>query len=420
VTIFALKTDGPPVIAFETSAAAGPDQDMVGAPNDLAVMPDGGHVVLRSEFELALIELAPSGPQVSWRTPMPGLLNQSMDTVEVTETRIATISCPTLPWGQVDVFDLAGRRYTDSLANSPHDLAITPSGDFLLVRWELGVSRYDLRIPPRIGAQLYKGTKFEVSTHTGWQAGLDSIEVTDDRAAALFRNGQTTSVQVIDLEAWSEVAEFDLADEPTDLALTPDGTRLVVAGLKSFQVFDLRSNTITLSHKAAPGSGGYVPWSDGVVADDDHALAWGAYGAQQGWISVVDLFSQPASSCAGFPNSVGQLASTHATGSASVASNELTVWGTGLPASTPAMLVYGDGTQTVPFGHGFSCVAGTTYRFAPSASQADGIFSQPVDVNGSPQMGGAITSGSTWNFQVLYVDGRIRSAADALTITFVP
>jgi hypothetical protein len=41
-------------------------------------------------------------------------------------------------------------------------------------------------------------------------------------------------------------------------------------------------------------------------------------------------------------------------------------------------------------------------------------------VTGAPATGGAITAGSTWNFQFLYRDGRARRTTDAATVTFLP
>jgi len=228
-------------------------------------------------------------------------------------------------------------------------------------------------------------------------------------------------VRVYDIgdDALTQVGRFTMSDEPTDLTLTPDGTWMIVTGIFRFLVIDLRTNTLILEHNT-PGSFGFVPWSDGTVADDDHALAWGVHGSQSGWVAVVDLFSQPASYCRAEPNSLGLPAQVHATGSASVAANDLTVWGTGLPASTPAVLVYGDGQGFTPFGQGFSCVAGSVNRFPLGTSQPEGILGQTVDVTGPPSTGGAITAGSTWNFQVLYQDGRTRNTTDGLTVTFVP
>jgi len=297
VTIFALRTDsGVPAIAYETVAAAGPDQDLQGAPSDLAITPDGRYVALRSEFEVALFRLRAAGPGPVWRKPPlanpGGLGNATMDTIAVTDTRIATIT----RWSnggvgaQVDVFDLAGNQAADRIVGDPHDLAITPSGERLIVRTSSGAALYDLGARPAGGNLPQLDSAVAMSTHTGWSAGLDSIEVSRKRAAMLFRTGTSTDVRVFDISAdtLNQVGRFTLPDEPTDLALTPNGRRLVVTGLHHLQVFDLRTNTLMLDHDV-PGNLGYVPWSDGTVADDARALTWGVNGDQLGWVAVVDL-----------------------------------------------------------------------------------------------------------------------------------
>lgn len=428
ITIFSLRHDGgpAPVIAFETSAAAGLGRDLDGAPSDLMITPDGQYVAVRSEFEVALYDLAGHAAGPVWRAvpaQNPGSLgNASMDTLVATNSRIATIT----RWSQggvgaqLDLFDLAGNQLMQRFVGDPHDLAVTPAGNRLLVRTSSGAELFDLDVDPSVGPLVSLASTSAQSTHTGFGAGLDSLEVTDTTAAMLFRKNSTTSVRVYDISAdtFDLTFKYTLPDSATDLDLTPDGTRLVVSADHSVEVLDLRLGAPVLSQSFS--GAGPVPWSDGVVVNNDQALAWGVHGFDLGWVATLDLFSAPVTYCEAQNNSTGSAAHIHGTGSASITSNDLNLWATGLPAAAPAMLVYGDGQSATPFGHGTSCVAGTVFRFPLGAGQANGTLGEVVNVTGAPATGGAITAGSTWNFQFLYRDGRTRRTTDAVTVTFLP
>ena len=349
-----------------------------------------------------------------------------MDNVVITNDRVATV------WSQggsvgavVNLFDFAGNQVQSSLPGGPHDLVVTPATNrFWLVRTSSGAALYDLGAAPAAGSWAPLDFAAGNSTHTMWAAGLDSLAATDARAVGLFRINNATSVQVWDLvnDQLDPLAFLQLPEPPLDLAITPDGTRAVLAGNSYLQVLDLRTGAVTLGADVVGGvTSTYVPWCDGVVANDTHALAFG-YDVwfQSGWVAVVDLFSEPESYCAGGTNSVGAAASIFASGSASVGMNDLLLWSAELPPSKLAAVIYGDGQQQLPFGSGFSCVGGTIYRFPLQPVQANGVFFQAVDASGPAKLGGAVTAGSTWNFQVLYRDDGSTNTTDGLSVTFMP
>ena len=193
----------------------------------------------------------------------------------------------------------------------------------MCVRTSSGAALYDLGAAPATGSWAPLDFAAGNSTHTTWAAGLDSLAATDARAVGLFRINNATSVQVWDLvnDQLDPLAFLQLPEPPLDLAITPDGTRAVLAGNSYLQVLDLRTGAVTLG--AGRHRGGitstYVPWCDGVVANDTHALAFGFerfVAGPAGWVAVVDLFSEPESYCAGGTNSVGAAASIFASGSA--------------------------------------------------------------------------------------------------------
>jgi hypothetical protein len=427
VTVMGLRQSpgGVTNVVYETSAAAGPDQDLVGAPSDLVLIGDGSRVAVRSEFEVAVFELNGAQSTALWRKApqaSPGPLgNATMDTIAANGHRIATIT----RWSnggigaQLDLFDFAGNQVSSRFVGDPHDLAFTPSGERLVVRTSSGAELFDANTDPSLGTLASLASKSASAVFTGWSAGLDSVELTDTHAVMLFRQNSYTEVHVENIEQDTFASEgvFDTNEEATDLRLTPDGTRAIVSADTSLLVIDLRSQAVALNHDLV-GAGPF-PWSDGVATDNDHALVWGVNGVQGGWVATVDLFSQPDSFCQPLPNSTGAIAGQHATGSASIAANDMTLWATDLPAGQRVGFLYGSGKVHAPFGDRRNCLTGTVYRF-PLMRAHTGIVSQGVDFTGPAQIGGAATAGSTWHFQAMYQDGRKLYTTPGLTIDFVP
>jgi hypothetical protein len=426
VTVFELHPagGGPPAIALETGAAIA---DLAGNGRDLAISPDGSHVAIRADDEVALFDLGGAAALLAWRKPPLGAFGpyaDAMDDIEATDDRVVTIGPTAGGTGTlVDLFDFAGNQVQSSLPGVPHDLVVTPSTNRLLVRTHKGAALYDLGAGPGAGwapLDLAPGN----ASHTSWGAGLDSLAATDTAAVGLFRNNQSTAVQVWDLsnDTLAPLASLSMPEPPLDLAITPDGTRAVLAGNSYVQVIDLRSRAVTLGADVVPPiTTTYFPWCDGVVADDTHALAFGYDTCFQcGWVAVLDLFAEPQDYCAGGVNSTGAVASVFASGSASIASNDLVLWSAGLPPGKLAAVIYGDGQQQLPFGSGFACVGGALHRFPIQPIQADGVLFRAVDATGPAQLGGAVAAGTTWNFQVLYRDAGATNTTGGLSVSFLP
>ena len=434
VTVFELRPagGGPPAIVFETvDSPTLSNRDFDGFASDIAISPDGSHVAIRAEFEVGLISLAGPGTALVWRkvpSGNPGSLGAAtLDTLVITNDRVATLG----RWSnggvgaQLDLFDYAGNGQRHRFVGDPHDLTVTPTTNRLLTRTHQNVLLFDLGVNLTVPGSLKPLDEGAGNgSHTSWGAGLDSIEATDERAVALFRNQDVTLVEIFDIsqDLVDPIASLQMPEPPIDLMITPDRSRVVLAGNSYVQVIDLRTNAITMGADVVFGvTQAYVPWCDGVVVNDTHALAFGYDTCFQcGWVAVVDLFSDPLSYCSAGVNSTGAAAAIFPSGSASVAANDLTLWSSELPASKVAAVIYGDGQQQTPFGLGNACVAGTTYRFPLRKVQADGTLSQVVDVTGPARLGGAITAGTSWNFQLLYRDAGNTNATDGLSVTFVP
>jgi len=131
--------------------------------------------------------------------------------------------------------------------------------------------------------------------------------------------------------------------------------------------------------------------------------------------------------CIGQANSTGVGGSISATGSGSVAANDMTVRADGMPPTQPGLFFYGPEQAIVPFGNGFRCVgAGSAgiARLGVEVSSAAGILLHNVDMTSPPTLATQITGGSTWNFQAWYRDpaagGAFFNLSDGLEVSFAP
>jgi hypothetical protein len=126
------------------------------------------------------------------------------------------------------------------------------------------------------------------------------------------------------------------------------------------------------------------------------------------------------SECQTSPNSAGPGATLSALGGASLAANDLTLLGAGLPAGALAHVVSGQQAGVAPLGSGLRCIAGSVLRL-PGVLSADaaGALQVPLDMEAAP-LGGLVTAGSTWRFQLWYRDGAALNTSDALAVVFCP
>jgi len=130
----------------------------------------------------------------------------------------------------------------------------------------------------------------------------------------------------------------------------------------------------------------------------------------------------------GCSNSTGGGAFLTATGTASVAADDLTLTASGLPSNQNGILFMGDTAVVLTFGDGYRCAGGSLYRFSVQNSGAFGSFGQSgiagySAVNFPPS--GHITAGQTWNFQAWYRDpggpcGNNFNLSNAVAATFAP
>ncbi len=434
VTIWDLHpASGAPAIILETGV--GLEGDLRGAPHDVAITPDGLHAVVRSEQGLGVWALAGGSATrvlAGGLSGTPGPFEDTaVDSVEVTDAlavTLANVANAPLPLTQVEVVTWAGTRYYGRIEGLPHDLAVTSDGTRALVRTGAGVALYDLAALPPSGDLVPADWIDAPSATTGYQSGLDSVAVSDEFAVTL-----THAPNLQDTRAWFwsiargrlELLSSTLIpnSRPTDVVITPDARRAVVAGTGSLSVFHLGSGGRTFEHHPV-GPNAYYQWCDGAAASADHAVGIGQWGSQAGWIDLVRTAPFAARYCTALPNSTGRTASILAMGDASVAHNSLKLCVDGAPARTRGRFVYGPTQVQLPFGDGVQCVGGLTFGLRFLETNAAGSGFLPVNYGAQTSPAGIVLPGSTWNYQFLFLDqassGFGFNSSDALSIVFVP
>ena len=146
-----------------------------------------------------------------------------------------------------------------------------------------------------------------------------------------------------------------------------------------------------------------------------------------GDFTITSSCTAPVSYCATSPNSVGAGATISHIGSIGIATNDLEVQVNDAPAGQLGLFYYGSGQVQVPFGNGLRCVSGTVVRLGPPVQvNLNGNKKRALDFTQAPLNSGpgAITPGSTWNFQFWYRDpaagGSSFNLSDGLSVTFCP
>lgn len=168
-----------------------------------------------------------------------------------------------------------------------------------------------------------------------------------------------------------------------------------------------------------------------VSLDGDRAVV-GAHGdaVNGGLAGAAHSFSTPGDAynfCSTLPNSSGAAASLCASGSTSVAADDLVLLAHGVPAFEPGIFYYGPfDLLGSPFGDGLRCVGGpvgTIVRVFPfSFADSSGVMASPIP-NSIP-VHNQITAGVTLHFQAWFRDLAAGQSgfnlSDGMAITFTP
>jgi len=135
--------------------------------------------------------------------------------------------------------------------------------------------------------------------------------------------------------------------------------------------------------------------------------------------------------CMTAPNSAGSGSLISSTGTTSIANNDFALVAVGAAPNQFGLFYYGGGQIQAPFGDGFRCVgagAQGTYRINPAqSSDGAGMFTRAFNFTAPPfdAGGGAVTAGSSWNFQYWFRDpagpgGAGFNLSDGLNAVFQP
>ncbi len=108
--------------------------------------------------------------------------------------------------------------------------------------------------------------------------------------------------------------------------------------------------------------------------------------------------------CVANDNSTGAPGSITALGTPSVSANDWTLRASSCPPGQFGLFFYGQNQNQVPFGDGRRCVDGQIFRLPAVPISPAGEATWALDFAAPPQPEGAITPGSTWNFQFWYRD----------------
>lgn len=140
----------------------------------------------------------------------------------------------------------------------------------------------------------------------------------------------------------------------------------------------------------------------------------------------IDLDPGTQNYCTSGPTSLGEPAVIRASGSTSVAADDLVLTVSPVPAGSVGLFFYGPAQTSVPFGNGTRCVDAGGVGLFRLAGQATGIgfLEEELDIANPVAPLGQITPGSTWNFQGWFRDtaagGAMFDLSDALQVTFTP
>jgi hypothetical protein len=141
-------------------------------------------------------------------------------------------------------------------------------------------------------------------------------------------------------------------------------------------------------------------------------------------INFGELTGLGTNYCTSNANSSGGAAIISASGSVSVAANDLVLSASPVPDGQPGLFYFGPNQIQVPFGNGFQCVGGPNLMRLPPTASVGGVLTTAVDNTMPPYSTIAVLAGSTWNHQAWFRDpaagGAFFDLSDAIQLDFQP
>lgn len=254
--------------------------------------------------------------------------------------------------------------------------------------------------------------------------GLVLHEVDGDAAFDRFANAVTF---LADVDS-DTLPDFAVGAPGVDTPFPSSGSVRVFSGASGQEIYTIFGEAVTwnfgssLADAGDADQDGFGDFIAGAVFDNPNGGLSGSAqhisGAPNGEIRRF---------CTAAANSTGVPARLNATGSARVPRNDLVLIARDLPSSAVGIFFYGPFRNQQPFGEGFRCVGGHTFRLEPpESSNASGVLVRALDLTLPPANAepGGIDPGDLWKFQCWYRDPAGGPAGfnltDALAITFAP
>ena len=108
-------------------------------------------------------------------------------------------------------------------------------------------------------------------------------------------------------------------------------------------------------------------------------------------------------------------------GTGNISTNNFELIATGVPPNSSGLFYYGTNAIQQPFGNGWRCVGGSTFRLGIIQADFLGDAHQPLDFNNMP---GPVSAGQVRRFQYWYRNpaggGSGFNLSDGLAVTFCP
>ncbi|MDF1837050.1 MAG: matrixin family metalloprotease [Planctomycetota bacterium] len=259
-----------------------------------------------------------------------------------------------------------------------------------------------------------------VATHEyGHCLGLGHSGTGAATMAPTAANGQTgpRSIHADDIAGLQAIYGAASATKPTISGLSLSGSTLTITGTN----FDATGNQVWFTRANNQGNGTplkatNVPSTGGgtqiVVAVPNDVRTGGDVLVQKSGNAHSSLSnaypadlsgsicSGPTNVCFSFPNSTGNIGQLSITGSQNVAANDTVLFGSQLPAGQFGIFLYGQGFTGTTISQGVFCLGGAPfYRLPIVQTDPFGFVNYALDLTNMP-LGGDISQGETWNFQL--------------------
>lgn len=235
--------------------------------------------------------------------------------------------------------------------------------------------------------------------------------------------GQHLTIDLGDTVRWTAFESGHTATEGTDLVL--NGNEAWHNQFSVGEVFSVTFNAAFLAANPRPGN--------------EYGYFCVAHPGMRGSIKVISgpglpfCFCAPLGPCSNRDYGAGCVNSNSnrggrmlASGSTSVAADDLQLIVDLLPANKPTMLLSGKSlVAQTQIGEGWRCIGSPFFRMGSGSTGPNGVFSRgPGMILSTPGMKAKVDAGQTWRFQLWYRDlsqcGSNSNISNGYVVTFTP